>query len=577
MRNFYHLIIIFFFLFLTANVCGWPGSETGTGSPQTLGCSGNISSIQNVLCNGDCNGSLTAISTGVPPFSYSWSTGDTGATANNLCAGTYSVTITDSAGCVATASGTVFEPTVLAATAVPIYANCTCTYFGTGFGGIFPYTYLWCDNSTSTQMINCDTGACSLIVTDANGCSAQYNFFMIPPVPLTVSSSSANPSCAACTDGSITTNSTGGNGPYTYTLLPDGIIQNNGVFNNLDTGTYTVCVTDANFCTVCDSNVVLSATGCFTTVIDGGGVIACTGDCTGSLLAIANGVPPFSYNWSPTGGTGALEDSLCAGAYTVTMTDSVGCVYVATGIVTEPPPLSDAITEEYVNCNCIFTVSAVGGTPGYTYAWCDGSVMDQLINCNPGMCMVYIVDANGCMVQDTVFINPPPALVVSAQPTGTTCIGCMDGIISGTASGGTPPYIYSLQPTGQINTTGIFDSLAAGVYTYCVTDTSGCTVCITDTVLEDPSGFHSPAGNIQFSISPNPFTETTRVVISEEMVSMNAQIVILDLPGREIFSVGLTEKETLIAGNNLPSGIYFFRIESGSITLATGKLVVGHH
>ena len=80
-------------------------------------CTVSVSTSTNATCNGVCNGTVNLVTTGVPPFSYVWAPGgQTIQNPTNLCAGTHTVTMTDASSCVATATRTITQPAVLAAT-----------------------------------------------------------------------------------------------------------------------------------------------------------------------------------------------------------------------------------------------------------------------------------------------------------------------------------------------------------------------------------------------------------------------------------------------------------------------------
>src|ERR1700741_600181 len=70
--------------------------------------------------------------------------------------------------------------------------------------------------------------------------------------------------------------------------------------------------------------------------------ITCYGSCNGAMSAtVSGGVGPFTYAWSPSGGTGPTASSLCAGSYTVTVTDNSDMsTATASAVITQPPLLS---------------------------------------------------------------------------------------------------------------------------------------------------------------------------------------------------------------------------------------------
>jgi hypothetical protein len=139
----------------------------------------------NVSCAGACDGSIVAFgSGGTAPYSYSWSTGATGSTVSGLCAGTYSVTVTDANGCSSSNSVTLTAPAAVTVNAGPnatvIYGypspmNCT-TLNATGIGGgCGPYTISWSNGATTASTTVCPsvTTDYTVTVTDANGCTAS--------------------------------------------------------------------------------------------------------------------------------------------------------------------------------------------------------------------------------------------------------------------------------------------------------------------------------------------------------------------------------------------------------------------
>src|SRR5439155_1527495 len=103
--------------------------------------------------------------------------------------------------------------------------------------------------------------------------------------------------------------------------------------------------------------------------------VACNGGATGSATVNASGgTPAYSYQWSPTGGSGATASGLSAGSYTVTVTDAAGCTQTATTTITQAPPLVANIpSPTNVACNGgatgSATVNASGGSPAYSYQW----------------------------------------------------------------------------------------------------------------------------------------------------------------------------------------------------------------
>ncbi|TAH43380.1 MAG: T9SS type A sorting domain-containing protein, partial [Bacteroidetes bacterium] len=134
-----------------------------------------FSSVSHVTCFGGSNGSITATgSGGTSPYSYVWSNGATTQSITNVPAGTYTVTVTDSLGCMNTRTFVILEPAKISGAATSTAALCnllngTATVFPSG--GNAPYTYLWNNGQTGQTATGLGAGSYSVIVTDANGCT----------------------------------------------------------------------------------------------------------------------------------------------------------------------------------------------------------------------------------------------------------------------------------------------------------------------------------------------------------------------------------------------------------------------
>ncbi len=137
--------------------------------------------IENNLCQGDCNGSISidTIKRGTPPYLFQWSTGQTGNSVTNLCAGKYTVTMTDNNNCIKTDSFIITEPDSFYIKTIvkqDITDSNSKGHIGINMAGGKPdYTFEWSgpnDFTASTQNITgLDAGCYTLTVTDANGCT----------------------------------------------------------------------------------------------------------------------------------------------------------------------------------------------------------------------------------------------------------------------------------------------------------------------------------------------------------------------------------------------------------------------
>lgn len=460
-----------------ANLCTFVVSATVS---NLSGVVASISGTTQPSCNGGNNGTATASGTGGnSPYTYQWpvSAGSqTTATATNLSQGTYTVTVTDANGCTSTANATVNQPTVVTAT-ISGFTNALCngacngTANVTAAGGTSPYTYIW----TNAQTVPGATGLCAgtyfVTVKDANLCSAVTSVTISQPTVLTVSTSTTNANCGQA-NGSATATPAGGTSPYSYLWSGGG--QVTPVATNLSAGSYTVTVTDSKGCTaIANATVgnIAGGTASISSTVD----VSCSGLCNGSAtISMGGGSLPYTYLW-PNGATTPNTTNLCAGSYTGTVTDAVGCSATATATINSPTPLTVSIFTNDVSCfgDCdgILTATPAGGTSPYTYSWSNFVTTAVNNNLCAGSYIVTVTDSKGCTATATGTISNIPPITLSTIITSANC-NQSDGAIDLTVSNGSGPFSFNWLPSG--NTEDLIN-LSAGVYNVTVTDIKGCT------------------------------------------------------------------------------------------------------
>ncbi|MBN4065994.1 T9SS type A sorting domain-containing protein [Candidatus Amoebophilus asiaticus] len=140
------------------------------------GLSVNLSKT-NVSCSGGSDGSVsTAVSGGSAPYTYAWSTGSTADNISGLSTGSYTVTVYDANGCKDINSATLSTSSTL----MSLIINTTDdSGFGDGSasvtitGGTPTYSYSWSTGATTSSISNLSAGTYTVVVTDANGCTAD--------------------------------------------------------------------------------------------------------------------------------------------------------------------------------------------------------------------------------------------------------------------------------------------------------------------------------------------------------------------------------------------------------------------
>ncbi|MBP7450204.1 MAG: gliding motility-associated C-terminal domain-containing protein [Flavobacteriales bacterium] len=231
--------------------------------------------------------------------------------------------------------------------------------------------------------------------------------------------------CAGAEDGSATATVVDGAVPFIYLWSPTG--GTDTAATGLSAGSYLFTVTDANGCVDTASTTIVEGTGPALTLQ--GTNTLCNGASNGSAQAVAtSGSAPFSYQWSPAGGTNALADGLSAGPYTCTITDANGCSSAATVQIDEPTPVAVAAFDTLVchGSSATLLAQASGGTPGYTFNWSpQGPAVAPDTTTNY---TVVVTDAQGCLsAMETVTVTVPilpPVLFTTDTTAGCpqTCI-----------------------------------------------------------------------------------------------------------------------------------------------------------
>lgn len=140
----------------------------------------------NVSCNGACDGEITSEVFGPGTFTYLWSNGATTPDLMDVCAGMYSLTVTDEGGRTAVASFEMLEsdPFALA------YVSSNPTDFTTSDGdiavivngGVPPYLYQWSGpvSGNTASLTNVPAGTYTIVITDANGCQITDTEQLLP-------------------------------------------------------------------------------------------------------------------------------------------------------------------------------------------------------------------------------------------------------------------------------------------------------------------------------------------------------------------------------------------------------------
>ncbi len=442
----------------------------------------------NVLCNGACNGTGTGhVGGGTKPYIYSWSNAGVDSNIVNLCPGGYTLNVTDGNGCPASGNVTITQPGVLSG--IPSSTNVSCNAGSNGTaqilvsGGTLAYSYAWTGGYTSSAIGPVSAGKYIVTVTDANSCSFNDSVTITQPNPISIVITPTNVSCSGYCNGTASAVVNGGTAGYSYAWTGGATTSS---ISGLCPATYTLNVTDANSCPASDqvtisqplplsANVTSTDTKCPTT---------CDGTATSNAVG---GTSPYTYVWNG-GATTSGVTSLCAGKDTVVVMDAHSCIDTGYATIANPIPITTSVATAQSSCNFCngsITVTAAGGTAGYTYNWSSGLPSGgSQVNVCAGVYTYTVTDANLCTANFTTILNntsgPTSATIATAND---SCFSFCDGAISTVPTGGTPPFTYSFNSSPpQSSDTGT--GLCAGSYTITITDKLGCKLFELDTITQ---------------------------------------------------------------------------------------------
>jgi hypothetical protein len=544
--------------------------------------------INNVTCYEANDGSITITPTnGTEPYTILWTGGNTSFTRDNLAAGTYTAVITDASGCTSNVSATITQPTALASSNAITNAGCsgaTGSVTVTATGGTGPYTILWSNESTDFTLTNLAAGTYTATITDANGCELATSATIENTGVLEVATTVENVDCFGDDSGSITVTATGGTEPYT-------ILWSNGStdlsLTDLVPGTYTAVVSDAGGCTATISETITAPLLALSSTSTRTDATCCTGNNGTATVTATGGTAPYTILWS-TGATTFSIEALVGGTYTYTVTDANGCQASGSVLIRAVPVLASTFVSTPVSCagnDATITVTASGGTMPYTILWANGSTTFTLTDLAGGTYEYTVTDANGCQTFGSVPIETIPVLESTYVTTVMTCAG-NDASITVTATGGTSPYTI-LWNNGS--TTFTITDLAAGDYSYVVTDANECEtnglVTITDIpVLAGTASFTNVAcfagatGSVTATATGGtpPYTilwsnGSTDFTV-EDLVAGTYTAVITDANGcTSNVSATITQPAAALAYTNAITNVSCFAGTTGSVTVtATG-------
>ncbi len=291
---------------------------------------------------------------------------------NNITKGNFQIIALSSSGCSDDSLITVADPPKLIIDSY-VTANPSCNNTCNGMieinpnGGTPPYTHTWnINNSNINSQNNLCAGNYQITTSDVNGCIKDTSFILNEPEPLEIVTEIDSANCNG-NNGKISLNYiSGGTPPLTY-------VWNNGnstnTLNNVNTGIYSVTVTDNNSCDSVFSNLEVISKQNLTVSINKMDTTLCYGANINLEAISSSGTAPYTYLWNNGSSNKTItSDSILANCYAVTVTDATGCTNQSEQTcVNLYEPITNSIDQLSLKIcegdSLTFTIEANGGNP----------------------------------------------------------------------------------------------------------------------------------------------------------------------------------------------------------------------
>lgn len=443
---------------------------------------------QNLNCFGINSGTISILAsggTGVLGYSINNQPFISNANFNQLAAGTYHVTVTDSAGCLVSGFVQLTTPSTIQVNTTVSNPACgqnngSITVQLAGGTGTLLTSLNGSSYSNLTNYSNLYAGSYTLKIKDANNCEVQRTIPLSNILaPKLIGSVLKQVKCFNANDGEIKILASGGTGALTYSIDNGVTTQMSNTFSSLTAGAYSASVIDQNNCRS-DTVITLLQPDSLQLLLTITPETCSSGN--GSItVSSTGGTSPYLFS-SDSGQTFynvAGFTQLVSNNYYLVVKDSKNCRtlnQVNVADLTGPQIIS--LTTANVSCFGLqdgavhITTAGGNGTLSFSTNNFITQQTDTFFNSLlPGNYTVYVSDTNNCKTNHPFTISQPTPVqnnITSAQP---TCFGYNNGSLNVVANGGTPPYdiLWSSGST-DFNLSGI----ASGQYLFTVSDANNC-------------------------------------------------------------------------------------------------------
>ncbi len=233
--------------------------------------------------------------------------------------------------------------------------------------------------------------------------------------------------------------------------------------------------------------------------------VDCFAENNGQIdFMVTDGTPPFTYSWEQlngnANGVGFIDFlnfntsliTLVSGTYSITIEDSFGNFNFIIETIDQPERLTvdlQPLDQNGFGVSCpeatdgSITAEVMGGNSNFNYDWNNGATSSTIDQLGPGAYTVLVTDSKGCSETETLILDAPVPIEISADFLGPDCSGSTTGMIELIqTTGGTGVYEYALNG-GVATNEMLFTDLPAGAYEVLVTDENGCTGTTNGTLI----------------------------------------------------------------------------------------------
>lgn len=429
------------------------------------------------FCGNSTNGEVTVAQTGgTGGYSYAWSNGSKYRNQSHLANGTYTITVIDANGCSDSVNITLTPSGVLTAAFDSSSSKCvggkiSLTGASNASKIIWTLNGAAADSSVVPKYTAATIGNYSAIVTSKQGCSSISDTVYVSPNPIASVTLDSIITCNGDSNGVLKAAATGGTGAYTYAWSNSKTTPS---INKLGPASYSVIITDAKSC-VDSASIAITQPAVLVASIVLDSNVSCFGFSDGAATASAvGGSTGYNYLWSNNNAT-ANASLLIANNYTVTVTDSKGCIDTASVNITQPNQVIVSFANPAALCANASAKALSGATPTggvYSGSGVSAGNFDPSISGRGSVRLYYsFTDANNCTVVDTAAVIVDSVPVVTMSALANRCIDA--GVLA--LSGGLP---VGGSYSGVGITSNVFDPNVSGAGThnllYTFTDVNGC-------------------------------------------------------------------------------------------------------